>query len=175
MAAAIPILLLTFLLAAATPSAGPSYVIKTTCAAVTNATVGTPYRYCLRTLSANPAAAATKDARGLAIAATNLTATNVTSTELTITRLIDALYNCLATYQSMQASIAGALQVLNAGRFDVASPKLRDASFQPDFCELAMMESDTDKDPMSDENSANYLVSGMAYNIAELIARHAAK
>ncbi|XBI61984.1 hypothetical protein VPH35_042702 [Triticum aestivum] len=165
-----PLLLLTFLLAASTAAARPSYVIKSTCVAITNATVGTPYRYCVRTLSADPAAAPARDARGLAIAAAKLTATNVSSTLHVLNLLVDALQNCIATYQFMQGDVAGALDDLSAGRLDVASQKLKRASFQPDFCELAMMESDTDKDPVSEENDANQLLSGMAYNIAELIA-----
>ncbi|KAM0826364.1 hypothetical protein ACQ4PT_068938 [Festuca glaucescens] len=150
---------------------GASYLIKSTCSAATNSTWRTPYRFCVRTLSADPAAASAKDARGLATAAANITAGNVTSTVVILNELIDSLQNCLTMYKMMNGSVAGAVEDLPAGRVDEAWPKINDASYHPDFCELALMEGGTNKDPMREENVGNRMLIGMSYDLIQLVAK----
>ncbi|KAM0915691.1 hypothetical protein ACQ4PT_010655 [Festuca glaucescens] len=123
--------LLLLLTAAGVTGGGAPYIIKSTCARAKNATWLTPYRYCVRTLSADPAAASARDARGLAVAAADLTATNVTSTMVVLAELMDSLEMCMAMYKAMNRSIVGALDDLRAGRLDAAWPKIKDASYGP--------------------------------------------
>ncbi|CAM0877578.1 unnamed protein product [Alopecurus aequalis] len=146
-----------------------SSVIRSTCAAVAKSEVSTPYGYCVRTLSTNPATASARDARGLAIAMAELTATNVTKTIDYLSELISGLQGALLTYQVMQGSVVGALDNLRAGRLHPAWYKLQAASWQPDYCDLDLLQM-FNKDPIVDENNANQLLSGLASNIAGLIA-----
>jgi hypothetical protein len=53
--------------------------------------------------------------------------------------------------QAMQGFVAGALDNLSVGRLCLASSKIRAASWQPDFCDLDLMQK---KDPMDHENNA---------------------
>jgi hypothetical protein len=70
----------------------------------------------------------------------------------------------------MDEWVAGAVRDLLAGRVDTAWPQLSDASYQPGYCELALMEGNlTPKDPVSDENNASILLSAMAADIAQAI------
>ncbi|KAM0848454.1 hypothetical protein ACQ4PT_054375 [Festuca glaucescens] len=154
------------LLAAGGVSARASSVIRSTCAAVAKST---PYPYCVLTMSANPAAASATDARGLAAAVADLTTANVTRTIDVLNELIRGLQGCVFTYQAMQGSVAGALDDLRAGRLHPASSKLRAASWQPDYCDLDLLQI-INKDPIIDENNASHLLSGLASNIAGLIA-----
>jgi pectinesterase inhibitor-like protein len=131
--------------------------------------VSTPYPYCILTLSANPAAASATDARGLAAAVADLTVVNVTRTIDVLNDLIRGLQGCVVAYQAMQGSVAGALDDLRAGRLRPAWSNLRAASWQPDYCDLDLLQI-INKDPINDENNANHLLSGLASNIAGLIA-----
>jgi pectinesterase inhibitor-like protein len=170
------LLFLTFLLpAAGSNGLATTPLINSTCTAATNSTWFTPFDYCVRTLSGNPAAAAATDARGLGAAAANITAKNVTTTMHVLTNLVDALKHCITMYRMMSGSVAGALDDLRAGRTDAAWPKLKDAAYRPNFCELAMDQSKTGKDPVWEENFSNQLLSGMANDIIELIAKKKAR
>ncbi|KAM0862679.1 hypothetical protein ACQ4PT_045114 [Festuca glaucescens] len=165
--------LFLLLLAAGGASARTSSVIRSvpgsTCAAVAKSVVSTPYPYCVLTLSANPAAASATDARGLAAAVADLTVANVTRTIDVLNELIRGLQGCVFAYQAMQGSVAGALDDLRAGRLRPAWSNLRAASWQPDYCDLDLLQI-INKDPINDENNANHLLSGLASNIAGLIA-----
>ncbi|CAM0878724.1 unnamed protein product [Alopecurus aequalis] len=166
-------LLLLLLLGAAGVSGRASSVIKSTCAAAAKSTWKTTYHYCVQMLSADPKAASAVDARGVAIAAANLTASNATSTVRVISDLIKSLNQCLSLYRDMEASVAGGIQELLAGRVETAWPQLNDASYDPGYCELALMEGNlTPKDPVSDENSASIWLSAMAADIAEALHDH---
>jgi pectinesterase inhibitor-like protein len=127
-------------------------------------------------LSADEKAASAADARGVAVAAANLTASNVTSTVRVISDLIESLNHCLNLYREMDEWVAGAVRDLLAGRVETAWPQLSDASYQPGYCELALMEGNlTPKDPVSDENNASIWLSAMAADIAQAIHDHRTK
>ena len=170
----IPLLLLLLLLGVAGASGlAASSVIESTCAAARNSTWKTNYHYCVHTLSADPTAASAADARGVAVAAANLTRSNVTSTVRVITDLIDSLNLCLKLYKDMDTSLAGGIRELLAGRVETAWPQLNDASYDPGYCELALMEGNqTPKDPVSDENNASIWLSTMTNDIAEALRDH---
>ena len=97
------LLLLLVLLLAPAGSRGlaTTPIINSTCTAAAKSTWFTPYAYCVRTLSAIPAAASASDARGLGAAATNLTARNVTTTIHVLTDLVDALQHCITDRKSV--------------------------------------------------------------------------
>ena len=162
----IPLLLLLLLLGVAGASGlAASSVIESTCAAARNSTWKTNYHYCVHTLSADPTAASAADARGVAVAAANLTRV--------ITDLIDSLNLCLKLYKDMDTSLAGGIRELLAGRVETAWPQLNDASYDPGYCELALMEGNlTPKDPVSDENNASIWLSAMANDIGEALRDH---
>jgi pectinesterase inhibitor-like protein len=150
-----------------------SSVIKSTCAAAAQSIWKTPYHYCVEILSADPTAASAADARGVAVAAANLTASNVTSTVRAISDLIESLNHCLNLYREMDAWVTGAVSDLLAGGVETAWPRLSDASYQPGYCRLALMEGNlTPKDPLSDENNASIWLSAMAADIAQAIHDH---
>uniref|UniRef100_A0ACD5TS64 Uncharacterized protein n=1 Tax=Avena sativa TaxID=4498 RepID=A0ACD5TS64_AVESA len=150
-----------------------SSVIRSACTVAAKSTWRTPYKYCVQMLSADPKAASAADARGVAIAAANLTASNVTSTVRVVSDLIESLTHCLNIYKEMDQSIAGAIRDLLAGRIETAWQQLSDASYQPGYCELALMEGNlTPKDPVSDENNASIWLSAMTADIAEAIYGH---
>uniref|UniRef100_A0ACD5YII9 Uncharacterized protein n=1 Tax=Avena sativa TaxID=4498 RepID=A0ACD5YII9_AVESA len=159
------------LLAAARVVAGggrTSSVIRSTCAAVAKSPVSTTYAYCVQTLiSANPAASA-MDARGLATIATELTMVNITKTIDVVNELISTLQGCVLTYQEMQGFVASALDDIHAGRLRPASDSLKVASWQPDYCDLDLIQ--INKDPLIDENHDNHLLSRLASNVAGVIA-----
>jgi pectinesterase inhibitor-like protein len=170
------LLLVVFLLPApGSPALATTPLINSTCTAAANSTWFTPYAYCVRTLSAIPAAAAATDARGLGAAAANLTARNVTTTIHVLTDLVGALNHCITMYRIMNGSVAGALNDLRVGRTDVAWPKLKDAAYRPNFCDMALAQSKTNKDPLFEENYTNQMLAGMANDIIELIAKKKAR
>jgi hypothetical protein len=57
----------------------------------------------------------------------------------------------------------------SVGRLDAAWPKLKDTSYQPNYCELMLMEGNSNKDLVRAENDENQLLSGMTNDIMELI------
>jgi hypothetical protein len=73
-------------------------------------------------------------------------------------------------YKMMNGSVAGAVEDLRAGRVDAAWPKVQDASYHPNFCELALMEGGSNKDPVRKENVGNQLLVGLSYDLIGLIA-----
>ncbi|KAF7075898.1 hypothetical protein CFC21_080629 [Triticum aestivum] len=141
----------------------PSAIITRTCAAV-GGQVG--YDSCAGALSADPAAAAAKDARQLAVVATNLTVANVTSTVLVLDDLVKNLRACLRYYRDMNKTLKGALGDLRAGRLEAASDKLLDASHAPSDCDILLFEGRAEKNPMSKENTHAAWLSRLAYAIA---------
>uniref|UniRef100_A0ACD5VJ73 Uncharacterized protein n=1 Tax=Avena sativa TaxID=4498 RepID=A0ACD5VJ73_AVESA len=171
-----PLLLLTFLLApAGSYGLATTPLINSTCTAAANSTWFTPYAYCVRTLSVIPAAASATDASGLGAAAANLTTKNVTTTLHVLTNLVDALQHCITMYKMMNGSLAGALDDLRTNQTDAAWPKLKDAALRPTFCDLELAKSKTGKDPFFEENFSNQMLSGMANDIIELIAKKKAR
>ncbi|KQK02712.1 uncharacterized protein LOC104583021 [Brachypodium distachyon] len=158
--------------AASARGGGVPPVIVSTCAAVSKASLSTRYDDCIHMLSSSPSTASAADARGLAIAAANLTAVRVASTLAVLDNLMVALQYCVADYEEMQGSAVGAVDDLlhgaDARNLDLLS-KLKTSSFQPAFCDLAFMESNTDKDPMEAENLENEKLSRLAYGIAEVL------
>ena len=167
----LPVLFLLLTAAGAGVAAGggrSSSVIRSMCAAVAKSEMST-YHYCVLTLSASPAAASARDARSLAIAAAELTSANITKTIGYLDELMDGLQGCVDAYHVMQGSVAGAIDDLRAGRLHPASFKLMVASWQPDYCDLDLMQM-FNKDPISDENNANVELSSLANNIVDLIA-----
>ena len=164
----LPIVLLLATLGGAAGGRRTSSVIRSTCTAVAKSRLSTPYPYCVLTLSTNPAAAAARDAHGLATAAAEFTAANVTRTIAYFNELIRGLQDCVTTYQFMQGLIDDALVDISAGRLDSASFKLKAAFWQPDYCDHDLMEM-INKSPIREENDANSLLSALAYDIADFI------
>ncbi|XP_037488931.1 putative invertase inhibitor [Triticum dicoccoides] len=144
----------------------PSAIIRTTCAAVGQPGRGVDYDSCVGALSADPAAAAAKDARELAVVATNLTVANVTSTVLVLDDLVKNLGDCLRSYRDMNKNLEGALGDLAAGRLKAASDKLLHASFAPSDCDILLLEGSAEKNPVSEENNDAGWLSRLAYVIA---------
>uniref|UniRef100_A0A8R7TR95 Pectinesterase inhibitor domain-containing protein n=1 Tax=Triticum urartu TaxID=4572 RepID=A0A8R7TR95_TRIUA len=170
--------LLLFLGAAGVSGLAPrraSPLIKLTCAAATKYTWKTLYHYCVHMLSADPRATFAADARGLAVVAASLTAANVTSTVRALRDLVGSIQQCLDMYRDMNGWVVGAVDDLRAGRVEAAWLALKDASYQPGYCELALMEGNsTPKDPVSDGNNASDWMSAMAADIAETLHDHRA-
>ncbi|VAH97756.1 unnamed protein product [Triticum turgidum subsp. durum] len=150
----------------------PSTIITRTCAAVgrSGGQLGYEYDSCVGALSADPAAAAAKDAGQLALVATNLTVANVTSTVLVLDDLVKNLRDCLRYYRDMNKTLDAALGDLRAGRVEAASNKLSDASGVPDSCDIQLFEGSAKKNPMRKENTDADLLSRLAYAIATLPA-----
>ncbi|VAI39312.1 unnamed protein product [Triticum turgidum subsp. durum] len=146
----------------------PSAIIRTTCATVDRAGGEVGYDTCVGLLSADPAAAAAKDARQLAVVATNLTVANVTSTVLVLKDLVKNLGDCLRYYRDMNKTLEAALGDLRAGRVQAASDKLLDASHLPDDCDILLFQGSAGKNPMSKENTDADLLSRLAYAITDL-------
>ncbi|KAM3384496.1 hypothetical protein ACQJBY_008876 [Aegilops geniculata] len=144
----------------------PSAIMRTTCAAVVGRNLGCDS--CMDALSGDPAAAAAKDARELAVVATKLTVANVTSTVLVLDDLVYNLGECLRCYRDMKKNLEGALGDLAAGRLNAASDKLQNASFAPSNCDILLLEGSAEKNPMSEENNDAGWLSRLAYVIASL-------
>ncbi|XBI61992.1 hypothetical protein VPH35_042708 [Triticum aestivum] len=152
-----------------------SPLIKLMCAAATKYTWKTSYHYCVHILSADPRATFAADARGLAVVAASLTAANVTSTVRALRDLVGSIQQCLDMYRDINGWVVGAVDDLRAGRVEAAWLALKDASYQPGYCELALMKGNsTPKDPMSDGNNASDWLSAMAADIAETLHDHRA-
>ncbi|VAI39313.1 unnamed protein product [Triticum turgidum subsp. durum] len=146
----------------------PSAVIRTTCAAVGRPGGEVGYDTCVGLLSADPAAAAAKDERQLAVVATNLTVANVTSTVLVLDDLVKNLGDCLRYYRDMNKTLDAALGDLRAGRVEAASGKLLDANGVPDSCDIQLFEGSAKKNPVRKENTDADLLSRLAYAITDL-------
>ncbi|KAF7014961.1 hypothetical protein CFC21_028883 [Triticum aestivum] len=146
----------------------PSAIIRRTCAAVGRTGPGVGYDSCMDALSGDPAAAAAKDARELAVVATKLTVANVTSTVLVLDDLVCNLGECLRSYRDMNETLEGALGDLAAGRLKAASDKLQHVSFAPSDCDILLFEGSAEKNPMSEENNDAVWLSRLAYVIASL-------
>ncbi|KAE8793999.1 putative invertase inhibitor [Hordeum vulgare] len=111
-------LLLTLILLLATGDGSlaistPSATVRTTCAALDHS-VGFDYHHCVGLLSADPASAAAKDARELAVVATNLTVANVTSILFVLDDLVKNLGECLRIYRRMNKTLEAVLGDLRA-------------------------------------------------------------
>ncbi|KAF7045357.1 hypothetical protein CFC21_054469 [Triticum aestivum] len=111
------------------------------------------YDSCVEALSADSAAASAKDARELAVVATNLTVANVTSTVLVLDDLVKNLGECLRYYRDMNKTLEGVVGDLRAGRLKAASQKLLDATEAPSSCDMLLFEGSAEKNPMSKENN----------------------
>uniref|UniRef100_A0ACD5YWJ8 Uncharacterized protein n=1 Tax=Avena sativa TaxID=4498 RepID=A0ACD5YWJ8_AVESA len=174
MATTRPISLLLFLLAAAHGIGGTTPVIDATCAAVShNSTKHTDYDYCVRALSADPAALSATDTRGLAAAAVNLTVANITDTKHVISDLLLNLERCLKYYGEMDDTVARALDDISAGLAANASEKLLQV-LDDDFsswCTLILVQGYAQRNPIDVENHNVYHVSAMASDITELLLR----
>ncbi|CAM0883220.1 unnamed protein product [Alopecurus aequalis] len=168
------IALLLLLLAAAHGAVGTTPVINATCAALSsNASMYTTYDYCVRALSADPAASSATDAHGLAAAAVSLTVVNITDTEHVISDLLQNLGRCLDNYRDMKAMVAPALDDIRAGRAGEASKKLLKAVDEgfTSWCDLILVEGYAKRNPIDQENQNINLVSTMASDITELLLR----
>jgi hypothetical protein len=77
-------------------------------------------------------------------------------------------------YKMMNGSVAGppgrSRTSARAGRVDAAWPKVKDASYHPNFFELALMEGRSNKDLVREENVGNQVLVGMACDLIEFIA-----
>ena len=162
-------LLLTLLLAAADSGLAvgtPTELINKTCAASHNYSGGLSSDYCVGALSADPAGAAAKDTRELAIVAANLVAANVSSTVLVLADLVRNLGKCLSIYKEMNDTLAAALQDFHAGHVDAASSKLSDASEMPWSCDILLFEGSAKKNPIYKEDGDADALSRIAYAIS---------
>ncbi|KAL6633753.1 hypothetical protein ACP70R_026424 [Stipagrostis hirtigluma subsp. patula] len=165
-----PVTILFLAVAAIAPvlAIGISPAINTTCGALATQ----PKRdYCVGVLTADPAASAATDARGVATAAINLTAHKAASTLRVIADLVDELSTCRWYYIAMVESLAGVLVDFRAGRFDDAAlAKAQKAMGQPDSCDILLFEGNSHKDPISQENVENDHVARLATDITYLLA-----
>ncbi|KAL6911864.1 hypothetical protein ACP4OV_000669 [Aristida adscensionis] len=149
--------------------AATSPAIATTCAALATQ----PKRdYCVRALSGDPAAADAADARGVAAAAVNMSAHRAASTLRVIGYLVDELGACRGYYGAMMESLAGALaDVRDGGRLDGAAlDKAEKAVGQPDSCDVLLLEGNSHKDPISQENRENGMAARLATEILYVLA-----
>ncbi|WVZ73479.1 hypothetical protein U9M48_021779 [Paspalum notatum var. saurae] len=145
--------------------------INKTCATLDAAHYDHPYSYCAGVLSADPAAAAATDPRGVADAAINVSARKAESTLRVLTDLVDELGLCRKYYGSMVESLAGVLADFHAGRFDEAAlAKARSASDVPERCDVILAMGNAKKDPFSQENVYNKRLSSLASDITALVA-----
>ncbi|CAM0879678.1 unnamed protein product [Alopecurus aequalis] len=158
------------LLVVTVTAGGPSSVITSTCSAVAKSSSSrqTAYDDCVRTLSAYPGAASAADARGLAIAAANLTVANVTHTAGVLEELIGNLQHCLETYKGMRDTVAGGIDDLRAGHVDAAVDKLTHASGLPMLCLLPFMYTER-KSPIDKEITADISLCDLATSVAKVL------
>ncbi|EES05707.1 hypothetical protein BDA96_04G295300 [Sorghum bicolor] len=165
----VSILLLLLFITAIAPvvTAGGSPVINATCAALKSLQ---PYDYCVGVLSADPAAAAATDVRGVAAAAVNITAQKAASTLLVINYLAGDLNTCRGYYSNMLQSLENSLVHFRDGRFLNASLGIANATGDPTGCDLLLFEGKTHKDPISDENYENMRLVDLADGIVDLFA-----
>lgn len=158
-------LLLLFIAIAAVLTVGSSSVINETCAALKSLQ---PYDYCVGVLSADPAAAAATDVRGVAAAAVNITAQKAASTLRVINYLADDLNTCRGYYSSILQSLEDSLVHFRDGRFLNASLGIVNATGGPVGCDILLFEGKTQKDPISDENYENGRLVDLADGIVDL-------
>uniref|UniRef100_A0ACD5XPT4 Uncharacterized protein n=1 Tax=Avena sativa TaxID=4498 RepID=A0ACD5XPT4_AVESA len=117
--------------------ASTSSLINTTCSRIPEMS----YDYCVGVLSTDPAGASAIDGRGLAVVAANQSMHNVTSTLHMLSDLVHELNTCIEYYKYMNELTASAIEDFHAGR-DARGiyPKLRDASYGPLNCDMALFE-----------------------------------
>ena len=145
---------------------GDSSVINATCSELKLQ----PYNYCVGVLSANPAAAAATDVRGLAAAAINITADKAASTLRVISYLVDELSICREQYTDMLQSLATVAADYGAGRFENASFEMSgNATGYPQGCDILLFEGNSHKDPIFKENAENDLLVRLASSILNLL------
>ncbi|CAO1939579.1 unnamed protein product [Urochloa humidicola] len=167
-----PIAITIMLLAVAAIAPGlavgsSSSVINATCAALKPLQ---PYDYCVGVLSADPAAAAAPDVRGVAAAAVNITAVKAASTLRVITYLVDELTTCRGYYNNLVKSLVGVLIDVDAGRFKNASLEISaNATGVAMDCDILLFEGNAHKDPISQENGENDLLVRLAQSILDLV------
>ncbi|CAN6280358.1 unnamed protein product [Urochloa humidicola] len=167
-----PIAITIMLLAVAAIAPGlavgsSSSVINATCAALKPLQ---PYDYCVGVLSADPAAAAAADVRGVAAAAVNITAVKAASTLRVITYLVDELTTCRGYYNNLVKSLVGVLIDVDAGRFKNASLEISaNATVVAMDCDILLFEGNAHKDPISQENGENDLLVRLAQSILDLV------
>ncbi|CAN6253736.1 unnamed protein product [Urochloa humidicola] len=143
-----------------------SSVINATCVALPLQ----PYDYCVGVLSADPAAAAATDVRGVTAAAVNITAVKAASTLRVITYLVDELTTCRGYYSNMLQSLVKVRVDLGAGRFSNASFEMSaNASARPMDCDIYLFEGNSHKDPFTQENGENDYLAGLASDIIGLL------
>ncbi|KAJ1280471.1 hypothetical protein BS78_04G235000 [Paspalum vaginatum] len=167
---AAPLLLLLAVAIAPGPTvATTTPAINATCTALDAGRYDHPYSYCAGVLSADPAAAAATDERGVAAAAINVSARGAASTLSVLTDLVDELGRCREYYGSMVGSLAGVFDDFQAGRFDDAAlAKARSAAAVPEKCDIVLVQGNAKKDPFTKENVDNKRLSGLAGDIAAL-------
>ncbi|CAN6274886.1 unnamed protein product [Urochloa humidicola] len=143
-----------------------SSVINATCAALPLQ----PYDYCVGVLSADPAAVAATDIRGVAAAAINITAVKAASTQRVITYLVDELTICRGYYSNLMKSLADVLIDVNAGRFWNASLEMSiNATGAAMGCDILLFEGNSHKDPFMQENGENDYLVKLASAIIDLV------
>ncbi|WVZ74152.1 hypothetical protein U9M48_022367 [Paspalum notatum var. saurae] len=170
--AALVLLLLALAIAPGLTVATTTPAINATCTALDAGRYDHPYSYCAGVLSADPAAAAATDERGVSEAAINISARTAASTLSVLTDLVDELGRCREYYGSMVESLAGVLDDFHAGRFDDAAlAKARSASAVPDQCELVLIQGNAKKDPFTKENIDNKRLSSLAADITAFAMR----
>ncbi|KAL6633752.1 hypothetical protein ACP70R_026423 [Stipagrostis hirtigluma subsp. patula] len=161
------LLLLVIAIVAPGLAVGTSPAINATCAAIDTPTYH-EYDYCVRVLSADPAAAAATDARGVATAAVNITLQKAASTLSVISYLVDELSTCRGYYSGMVKSLAGVLVDFGAGRFDRAAlAKAEFASDTPDNCDILLFQGSAKKNPIAQENTDNQELANIAREITD--------
>ncbi|CAN6253733.1 unnamed protein product [Urochloa humidicola] len=166
MAQPIAIILLAVAIAPGLVVGSSSSIINGTCAALRLQ----PYDYCVGVLSADPAAVAATDVRGVAAAAVNITAVKAASTLHVISYLVDELTTCRGYYNNMMQSLAKVRVDLGAGRFSNASFEMSaNASAEPMSCDILLFEGNSHKDPFTQENGDNDFVAHLASDIMRLL------
>ncbi|XP_037474187.1 pectinesterase inhibitor 12-like [Triticum dicoccoides] len=135
-------------LAARTPSA----IIRKTCAALDQPGSSVDYDYCVGALSADPTGASAKDARQLAVVATNLTVANITSTVLVLEDLVNSLSDCLRIYREMNRPLEAALGDLRAGHVGAANEKLSHVFGEPEHYDMLLFAGSAHKNPIRNGN-----------------------
>ncbi|CAN6253735.1 unnamed protein product [Urochloa humidicola] len=163
---AITIMLLAVAIAPGLAIGSSSSVIKATCAALPLQ----PYDYCVGVLSADPAAAAATDVRGVAAAAVNITAVKAASMLRIITYLVDELTTCRGYYSNLVNSLADVHIDVNAGRFKNAPLEMSsNVTGVAMDCDVLPFEGNSHKDPFTQENGDNDLLANLASAIIDLV------
>ncbi|KAM3410016.1 hypothetical protein ACQJBY_002332 [Aegilops geniculata] len=147
----------------------PSAIIRKTCTALDRPGGSVDYDYCVGALSADPVGTSAKDARQLAVVATNLTVANIRSTVLVLEDLVNSLSDCLRIYREMNKPLEAALGDLRAGHVKAANDKLSHITGEPEHCDMLLFAGSAHKNPISKENTDADLLTRLGFDITSLI------